>query len=172
MAEAEDSSRDSKRRARDVDGGGRTRAFSYPTAGLQGKGQDEDIRSILGLSVTPTSKLTAEARSPLGLSSKLDDEVKSMLGIGDNDDVRRQKLVQDYDKPYVPCEIHRCVCGWQPYHEKSYQGDRRVGRLNFAAAVKHWRECQGTELPRHRGDAKTFSRMSSWIRNNPQVRAF
>ena len=68
----------------------RTRAFCYPTAGLQGKGQDEDIRSILGLSVTPSSKLAAEARSPSGPSSKLDDEVKSMLGIGNNDDVRKR----------------------------------------------------------------------------------
>ena len=42
----------------------RTRAFSYPTAGLQGKGQDEDVRSIFCLSVTPSSKLAAEARSP------------------------------------------------------------------------------------------------------------
>ena len=148
----------------------RTRAFCYPTAGLQGKGQDEDIRSILGLSVTPSSKLAAEARSPSGPSSKLDDEVKSMLGIGNNDDVRKE-LFQDDDKPYVPGEIYRCVCGWQPYHEKSHQGDRRVGHLNFAAAVKHWRECQGTELPKQRSNAKTLSRMSTWIRNNPQVRA-
>ena len=86
----------------------RTRAFSNSTAGLQGKGQDEDIRSILGLSVTPSSMLTAEARSLLGLSSKLDDEVKRMLGIGDNDDVRKE-LFQDDDMPYVPGEIYRCV---------------------------------------------------------------
>ena len=71
----------------------------------------------------------------------------------------------------MPGEIYRCVCGWQPYHEKSHQGDRRVGHLNFAAAVKHWRECQGTELPKQRSNAKTLSRMSTWIRNNPQVRA-
>ena len=31
----------------------RTRALCYPTVSMQGKGQDEDIRSILGLSVTP-----------------------------------------------------------------------------------------------------------------------
>ena len=124
-------------------------------AGLQGKGQDEDIRFILGLSVTPSSKLAAEARSPSGPSSKLDDEVKSMLGIGNNDDVRKE-LFQDDDKPKVPGEIYRCVCGWQPYHEKSHQGDRRVGHLNFAAAVKHWRECHGAELPMQRSNAKTL----------------
>ena len=64
----------------------------------------------MGLSVTSSSKLTAEARSPLGLSSKLDDEVKSMLRSGDDDDVRKE-LFQDDDKPYVPGEIYRCVEG-------------------------------------------------------------